>query len=229
MAKAINEKEEESTIVFDKADEVLNTGEAFIENNQKPIFIGLGIVAALVVGIILFKSAYLEPREQTAKESIFKAEQLFAMDSFQLALDGTEDAMGFLEIIDEYGCTDAGNIANAYAGVCYKQLGDNEKAIKYLEKFSADDAAIQYAIIGAVGDCYWDLGDAKKAISYYKKAAAAENPVVTPFYKERAGIACMSIEDYTQAIALFEEILKKYPEYSNIMDVKKYIEVAKAK
>ena len=76
---------------------------------------------------------------------------------------------------------------------------------------------------------YVDIEAEKKKAAEEKKAAAAENPAVTPFYKERAGIACMSIEDYTQAIALFEEILKKYPEYSNIMDVKKYIEVAKAK
>ncbi|MBR0502410.1 MAG: tetratricopeptide repeat protein [Paludibacteraceae bacterium] len=228
MAK--NVKEEESSIeVFDKADEVLNSGEAFIEKNQKSILIGLGIVALVVVGAILLKNQYFEPREREAQESIFMAEQFFAIDSFQLALDGKDDAMGFLEVIENYGSTDAGNLAKAYAGICYKKLGDDEAAIEYLKKFSADDKVVQPSVLGSVGDCYWNLGDVNKAVSYYKKAAGEDNEIMTPFYNERAALAYLSIEENDKALALLEGIVKKYPGYSNIMEVKKYIEFAKNK
>lgn len=228
MAK--NVKEEESSIeVFDKADEVLNSGEAFIEKNQKSILIGLGVIAAVVVGVILLKKQYFEPREKEAQESIFMAEQFFAIDSFQLALDGKDEAMGFLDVIDHYGSTDAGNLAKAYAGICYKQLGDDEKAIEYLNKFSGSDELIQPSVLGAMGDCYWNLGEVDKAISYYKKAANKESELLTPFYNERAALAYMSIEQNDKAVALLESIVKKYPNYSNIMEVKKYIELAKNK
>ena len=47
-----------------------------------------------------------------------------------------------MKLADEFSGTDAGNLANAYAGLCYAQLGKYEDAIKYLDKFSGDrDAA----------------------------------------------------------------------------------------
>ncbi len=230
MANDIKTKEEESSIeVFDKADEVLNSGEAFIENHQKPILIGLAAIALVVVGIIVLKSQYFEPREKEAQESIFMAEQFFAIDSFQLALDGKNDAMGFLDVIEEYGSTDAGNMAKAYAGICYKQLGDEEKAIEYLSKFSADDNVVQPSVLGSIGDCYWDLGDANKAVTYYKKAAEGDNEFMTPYYNERAALAYMSLGQNDKALAVLEGIVKKYPSYSNISGIKKYIELVKNK
>ena len=216
---------------FNSVGNALNKGEAFLENNQKPIYIGIGIVTLLVVGVMLIKNFYIEPRDKEAKELIYGAEQFFARDSFQVALDGKDDVMGFLEIIDEYGSTKAGNLAKAYAGLCYKQLGDYETAIDYLEDFDADDKMIQPAVLGAIGDCYWDLDKDKpeKAIVYYKKAASADNEIITPFYNKRAAIAYLSMGENDKAIALLENIIKKYPQFSDMSDVKKYLEYAKSK
>ena len=217
-----------SVEVFENMDNALSTSEAFVEQNKQPILIGLGVLALVIIAVMCFKTYYLAPKEQAAKESIFKAEQLFAKDSFQLALDGNDDVMGFLEIIDEYGSTDAGNLAKAYAGVCYKMLGNNDDAIKYLDKFDADDNMIQPAIKGAMGDCYWDNGEVEKAISFYKKAASANNDVITPFYNKRAALACMSIGKNDEAVKLLESIVKDYPMAPEMNDAKKLLEMAKA-
>jgi tetratricopeptide (TPR) repeat protein len=231
IKKQGNQEEEldkvEST--FNSVGNALNKGEAFLENNQKPIYIGIGIVTLLVVSVMLFKNFYIEPRDKEAKESIYGAEQMFVRDSFQSALDGKDDVMGFLEIIEEYGSTKSGNLAKAYAGLCYKQLGDYETAIEYLEKFDADDKMIQPSILGAIGDCYWDLEKAEKAIVYYKKAASADNDIVTPFYNKRAAIAYLSLGENDKAVALLENIVKKYPQFSDMSDVQKYLEYAKSK
>lgn len=230
MAKKVEETQPQSTgvEVFENMDNALSTSEAFVEQNKQPILIGLGIAALVIIAVMCFKTYYLEPREQEAKQSIFAAEQFFAKDSFQLALDGKDEAMGFLEIIDEYGSTDAGNLAKAYAGVCYKQLGDNENAIKYLDKFSADDKMIQPAIKGAIGDCYWDNGDTEKAISYYKKAASEKNEVIAPFYSKRAALACMSIGKNDEAVKLLETIINDYPAAPEVAEAKKMLQMAKS-
>ena len=45
---------------------------------------------------------------------MFKGEQYFAKDSFNLALNGNgADYEGFEAIIDQYGSTSAGNLAKA--------------------------------------------------------------------------------------------------------------------
>lgn len=53
---------------------------------------------------------------------------------------------GFLKVADEFSGTAAGNLANAYAGICYAQLGKYEDAVKYLDKFSAKDQLVSPAI-----------------------------------------------------------------------------------
>ena len=40
-----------------------------------------------------------------------------------------------LKSLDEFSGTAAGNLANAYSGICYAQLGKYEDAVKYLDKF----------------------------------------------------------------------------------------------
>ena len=57
----------------------------------------------------------------------------------------------FLKVADEFSGTAAGNLANAYAGVCYAQLGKYEEAVKYLNKFSADDQLVSPALLGNNG------------------------------------------------------------------------------
>ncbi len=221
MAK---KQQEETQTVFEDMDVALNKGEAFIETHQSKIFIGLAVIAAVVVGIICFKSFYLEPRNEESKESIFAAEQIFAMDSFQLALDGNAEIMGFLDIIDEYGSTDAGNLAKAYAGLCYKQLGDNESAIEYLSKFSADDKTVQPAIYGAIADAYWDMNNTDKAISYYEKAIKNGNEMIAPFYGKREAMLYLSLNQNDKALDILKNIEKKYPNFSEMGEVKKFIE-----
>lgn len=226
--KEVKNPNEEEQIVFDTLDESLNTGVSFIEKHLSKILIALGVLAALIIGYICIDNFVCKPKEAEAKESISGAQALFAEDLFEEALNGNDSVVGFLEIIDQYGSTDAGNLANAYAGLCYKQLGDNQNAIKYLEDFKADEKFVQPAIQGAIGNAYWDMDNAEKAISYYKKAASVENGMMTPFYNKRAALAYMSIEKYAEALKLLESIEKQYPDFSEIDEVKKLIEYAKA-
>ena len=134
-----------------EVEEIVSRSEQFIENNSKKIIYGI-IAIALVVGAVLgIKHGYLIPQEKKAAAAIFKGEQYFAKDSFNLALNGNgADFDGFEDIIDQYGSTASGNLAKAYAGICYFKMGETEKALDKLKSFSGDDNMISPAIIGLI-------------------------------------------------------------------------------
>ena len=115
-----------------EVEEIVSKSEQFIENNSKKIIYGI-IAVALVVGAVLgIKHGYLVPQEKKAAAAMFRGEQYFARDSFALALNGNgADYEGFEAIIDQYGSTDAGNLAKAYAGICYYKMGDTRRRSIY--------------------------------------------------------------------------------------------------
>ncbi|MBO7507367.1 MAG: tetratricopeptide repeat protein [Paludibacteraceae bacterium] len=202
---------------------------SFAESHQNVILAVLGGIVALVALYFVLNQYVWGPRDNAAKNEIFKAQQMFARDSFQVALDGKEDEfMGFLDIIDEYGSTSTGNLACAYAGICYKNLGEYDEAIKFLNKFSGSDELVSPSIVGAVGDCYWDLENASKAVDYYLKAASmADNDLLSPLYKKRAALAYLSMDKKSEAAKLLEGIITDYPNYADMNDVMKFLEIAK--
>ncbi len=210
--------------------EFVSKSERFIENNSKKIIYGI-IAVALVIGAVLgFKHGYLIPQEKKAAAAIFKGEQYFAKDSFNLALNGNgADFLGFEGIIDKYGSTASGNLAKAYAGICYFKMGDTKNAIAKLKSFSGDDSMISPAVEGLIGDCYVNMGDVKEGISYFEKAAKrADNVVISPVYLKKAGIAYENLKQYDDAVKAYTTIKEKYYNSTEAADIDKYIARASA-
>ncbi len=224
MAKG---KKETQIQEFENVQNALSKSEAFIEKNQKMLFYGFVAIIVVICAVLGYKNYYLLPKQKEAQESIFKAEQYFTKDSLQLALNGDGVNLGFLAIIDEYGMTNTADLAKAYAGVCYKLLGDYEKAISYLKNFDADDMALTPALKGAIGDCYLELGEKDKAIAFFQKAAASNNDVISPVYLQRTGLVYLSMGESKKAVSAFEEIKSKYASSPLAVDVDKYIQLAK--
>ncbi|MCB9018590.1 MAG: tetratricopeptide repeat protein [Paludibacteraceae bacterium] len=222
----MSEKKETQIEGFENVQNALGKSEAFVEHNQKPLMIGVGAIVLLVCAVLCYKTYYVAPREQAAESVIYKAEQYFARDSFRLALNGDDNVMGFLDIIDEYGSTKSGKLAKVYAGLCYKNMGEYENAIKYLKTLDADDELLTPAVKGSIGDCYFELGENGKAIDFYKKAAAVDNEMISPIYLQRAGVVYLSEGKNAEALALFNELKEKYPNTMLGNGVDKYIELA---
>lgn len=217
MATDIEKKEElqeENGSAFvntaENVDVALAKSEAFIENNQKTLLIAILAVILVAIGIVFYLRNVRQPRIAEANEEISKAQQFFMMDSFQVALDGKDDALGFLSVIENYDGTPAANLANAYAGLCYKRLGDNEKALEYLTKFNADGDVVEPAINGAIGDCYLDT-DLDKAKTYYRKAIDSKNGVIAPIYIERLALVLADNGNKDEALSLWKKVKADYP------------------
>lgn len=213
-----------------EVEEIVSRSEQFIENHSKKIIYGIIAIAVVVAAVLGIKHGYLIPQQKKANAAMFKGEQYFAKDSFALALNGNgTDYPGFEAIIDQYGSTDAGNLAKAYAGICYFKTGETQKALDLLKSFSGKDQMISPAITGLIGDCYVNLGNVKEGISYFEKAAKeADNDVVSPVYLKKAGIAYESLNDYPNAVKAYTAIKEKYYASMEASDIDKYITRASA-
>lgn len=205
--------------------EIVSRSERFIENNKKNITFGIIAIAVIIGAILGYNHLYSAPKNKNAAIAIFKGEQYFMKDSFNLALNGNGvDYDGFEYIIKQYGGTKPGNLAKAYAGICYYKTGDMENAIKHLKSFKSDDDNISPAIIGLIGDCYVESGDVKEGISYFEKAASkANNDFLSPIYLKKAGIAYESMQQYDNAIKSYTAIKEKHAVSMEAMDIEKYI------
>ncbi len=205
--------------------EIVSKTEHFIEKNQKQIIYGI-IAVTVVIGLFLaFHYGYSVPHQKKAAVALFRAEQYFAKDSFALALNGNGvDFEGFESIIDGYGSTASGNLAKAYAGICYFKLGDNEKAIDRLKSFDDKDNMVSPAIIGLIGDSYVNAGKIKEGIGYFEKAALkADNALISPIYLKKAGLAYENLKQYNDAVKAYTAIKEKYFNSREAADIDKYI------
>lgn len=210
-------------------EETLTQTEAFFIKNKKSIIGAVVAIILIVAGIVMYKNLYAEPREEKAQAALFKGEEYFGIGAFEEALNGDSIGFaGFLKVADEYSGTKAANLAKAYAGICYAQLGKYQEAINTLEGFDADDQMVAPALKGTIGNCYAQLGKLDKAVAMLVKAAnEADNNTLSPIYLQQAGEIFVKLGKYDDAIKAYTTIKDKYFRSFQAMSIDKYIEQAK--
>jgi tetratricopeptide (TPR) repeat protein len=222
--------------VFNKLDESASKTEAFVEKNQKYIFVIIGLVAVVVLGYLGYTEFIAKPKQANAMNDMFQAQKYFDQavngvekDSlFTLSLNGGEGKFGMLDIIDEYGGTPAANLANYYAGTAYLRLKDYKNAIEYLNKFSSDDEILAPLAKGNIGDAFVQLNQLDDALDYYEQAAKMrDNDYTAPMYLYKAGTIALDLGKADKALTYFETIKEKYPNASEMAMVEVLIGKAK--
>ncbi|MDD3211228.1 MULTISPECIES: tetratricopeptide repeat protein [Bacteroides] len=210
-------------------EEALSVSEAFIVKHKTAIIGFVAGVIILVAGALAYKHLYAEPREEKAQAAIFKGQEYFEQDAYDMALNGDSlGYQGFLKIADQFSGTSTANLAKAYAGICYKNLGKYDEALKQLESFDGDDQMVAPAILGATGNCYAELGQLDKASSILLKAAdEADNNTLSPIFLMQAGEILVKQGKFDDAVAAYTKIKDKYFQSYQAMDIDKYIERAK--
>jgi tetratricopeptide (TPR) repeat protein len=205
----------------------------FYEKNQRIILGVLAGIGVLVVGYFAYVNFYKAPLEQEATAQMHKAEFAFQQDSFAKALnDPGGDFPGFIDLADNYSGTKAGNLAHYYAGVSFLRLGNYDKAIKYLNKYSAKEPMTKAMKKGMLGDAYSELKNYSKAISLYKDAASASGDDLTaPYYLKKAGMLLEMQGKPADALKQYEKIRDNYYKTPQGQQggIEKYIARVKAK
>ena len=220
MVKDKDLKKEEN---LSEVENALTKTEQFIEKNQKILTIVVGAIVVIVGGYLGFKKLYIQPLEKEAQSQMFMAEQYFEKDSFNLAINGDGNYLGFLDIIDDYNMTKAANVAKYYTGISYLHLGQFNDAINYLNEFETDDLLLAPVTEGAKGDAYSELDEKGKALSAYEKAYSYKNNFTTPIYLMKAGLLLEAEGKFDDALEAYNEIKESYPESNEGRTIDKYI------
>ncbi len=206
--------------------EAQREGRDWLEHNQKLVVGLVAVLVAIAAGIFLYKKFVAEPAQEAATAVMWKAQQAFDKDSFQLALQGPAVGyLGFLDIADEYSSTPAGNLADYYAGISYLHLGQYEAAIDYLEDYDEDGQILPATKANAIGDAYAQLGNLEMAEGYYEDALAkAEgNELLAPYLLKKVALLRERQGNLAGANELYTRLQNEYPNSTEAGDIAKFI------
>ena len=222
MAKEIKKENAEAVV-----EAVSKTEKFFQENGKLLAYICGAFIALCIIAFCWFKFAY-QPKVNEAQGQMAVAEQNFRAADYELALNGDGNALGFVQIIDEYG-KKAGKSVYFYAGVCELQLGEWEQAIKYLQAYKGKDAILAARATACIGDAYVALEDYNKALGYFEKAAAAADNMYAAGYLLKAAAVAEELGENDKALSYYKEIKDLYPQSIEAYDVDKFIGRIEAK
>ncbi|WP_411768095.1 tetratricopeptide repeat protein [Winogradskyella sp. A3E31] len=226
--KPKSQKEKEENIeegsttaeVFNTLDESASKTEEWVVKNQNLIFGIVGLAAVIVLGIMGYNRFIAEPNAKEAMNEMTTAQEFFdeAMTNttqkdslLNLSLTGANGKYGMLDIIEEYGSTPAGNLANYYAGTAYLNMNKYQEAITYLSDFSSDDIMLSAISKGAIGDAFVQLDQKEEGLEYYEKAIKANaNEFTTPMYLMKAARTAMDLGDNEKALKYLVRIKEEF-------------------
>jgi tetratricopeptide (TPR) repeat protein len=222
MAK-IKERTRKEEIVVEEVEGGSSIND-FISNNQN-LLIAVGVVIILVVAGLIYMSSRKESANAQANADMFNAIYYFEEDSLNKALNGDGINYSLLDVIDEYGNTDAGEVARYYAGVAYLKQGDLESGIDELESVSAGDNTLGFATYVALAFAYEDQGNPAKAASLFEKAAntPVRNEQTSPLLFLHAGQNYEAAGEINKARKVYEIIRDEYPLSTEGRDIEKYL------
>ncbi|ARS37079.1 tetratricopeptide repeat protein [Pontibacter actiniarum] len=225
MAKETVKKHNEFEELVENPDALadrLAYSEDFVKKNKSKLLGVFIAIAAVVVGAFLYYN-YRSTQNVEAQNAMFQAVYYFEADSLSKALNGDGQNPGLLEVADEYSGTDAGNLANFYAGVALLKQGQYAEAVDRLQEFESDDYLLQSRAYSLTGDALLEQGKNKEAADMYVKAANHNaNPFFSPQYLMKAGIAYEAENNFASAAEMYDKIITDYVASAEVSDAKKY-------
>lgn len=229
MAIRRNKKKTDETLV--DLVEARDSAQDFLDKNQNGLLIGLTAIVLLVGGYFAYKYLIKAPKEQEASYAMAKAQDYFARDSFALALQSPDASyVGFLDLIDQYGSTKAGNLAQYYAGISYLRLGKFDAAVSYLSDFDNTGDILPISKYGAMADAYSEQGNFTEALSNYEKAVGyGENEFLQSYYLKKMGLLYEKEGNFAASAKAFKRIKTEFPLSPDGRDIEKYIARVQAK
>ncbi|MDR5589863.1 tetratricopeptide repeat protein [Christiangramia sp. SM2212] len=235
----VAEQESTTAEVFNTLDEGASKTETWVADNQKYIYIIVGVAIVAVLGYLGYNRFIHEPNQNEAANEMAQAENYMASalrangaqsDSlYNLALNGGEGKYGFLDIIENYGGTDAANLAHYNAGFAYLRTGKYQEAIEQLEGFNSDDEIFSALATGGIGDAFMQLDQPEEALGYYEKAAEMRaNSFTAPRFLLKAAITAIKVGDADAAEGYLLQIEDEYADAPEAEKVPIYLGQARA-
>ncbi|MGN0214200.1 MAG: tol-pal system YbgF family protein [Muribaculaceae bacterium] len=222
MAK---EKANQTRTSIDELNEGLSSFEQKVENNKKVIGYAAGAILVIAALIFGYKYLYQEPRAESSKNEICKADMDLAMGQDSVAL------AQYKAVADKYSNAN-GERAALNAAIILYQNGKFEEAAKYIKEYSGEGTIVGPASQSLLGDCYVNLDKLSEALSAYDKAISLSNnnELYTPLFMAKKAVIYREQKQFDKEAEIYQTIKDKFPTFSanyNV-DVDKYLARAKA-
>ena len=221
--EVIEDQESTTAEIFESLDEGAGRTEEWVAKNQNVILYTVIAIAVIAAAIWAYTAFVVGPKAEEALEESTQAFSFYEQavnatgeeqDSlYNLALEGGEGKYGLLQLAENYGGTDAGNIANYQAGMAYLNLGGTnyQKAIDYLTAYDGDGSIMEAYAKAGIGDALMQVDQAEDAVKYYNEAAdVVPNDFTTPKYLLKGAQAALLTGDNSTAIKNLERIEEEY-------------------
>lgn len=218
--------------------ETISKSEAFFNKYKKAIITTIVAIIVIIAGFMLWKQYVVKPREAEASTVLAKAEQYMVMQQYDKALKGDgAGCIGFLKVASDYSGTDAGNLANLYAGLCYarQEKPDWKQALQYMKEYDPSSESLIGAFSQfALANAYANNNQLDDAVKTFKKSAEMAdelstdvNNSIAPRALMEAGIILEKQGKKAEAHEIYETIKKNYVASPAAQEIDKYIEATK--
>jgi tetratricopeptide (TPR) repeat protein len=185
----------------------------YYEEHKRAISIGVTAFAVVVIALIIYGKNRAE-NNVSASTDLGSIYQFYDNGQYQIAIDGVPERniKGLKSIVDDYGSSDAGDIARFYLANAYYQLGKYDEALDQFKRFSPSDETLEISRRSGIACVYEAKGMPREAAENFEKAAdvnskdvnAAEN--LSNAARNYAGAG-----EKEKALDLLKKLKKTYP------------------
>lgn len=201
-----NETEEQNAI--DRLNDNLGQASERIAENKKIIFWAVGALAVVAAFVLSYLFIYRNPHINRSFEA-FNAVEITAQGNDSIA------AAEYKKVSEEYGSSDAGQLAALSAAETYYTQGKYKEALALLEKVNIGEPVLGANALVLRGDCYVNLKNYDKALDTFKKAVskADGNPQIVPRVLLKEANVYDAQKNYAAALQCYETIKSDYPQF----------------
>ncbi len=132
----------------------------------------------------------------------------------RVAIDGRPEQglMGLKSIVDNYGGTDAGDLARYYLGGAYYRLGDYANALDQYDSYSAGDKLLDAGARAGEAACHEAMKQYSEAADLYEDAARIyPDGVSAPEHLNSAARCYGAAGEREEAVKLMKKLKEEYP------------------
>jgi len=198
--------------------------------DHRQLVYGLGIALLALILAVPGYMYYQQQRAEQANEMLGAILPAYEQGNFDQALNGAGQQAGLLTIADQYGGTDAGNLASFYAASALYEQGQYDRALEYFQQFDKGSDYIGASAYAAEAAIYESRGAYEQAAQRYEEAASQyPNKLTAPRYLLEAGQAYEDAGNYAAAEQAYQRIKDNYSDSEQADEVDRYLARVRAR
>ncbi|MFA6469635.1 MAG: tetratricopeptide repeat protein [Bacteroidota bacterium] len=212
-----------------KQDDLITTYENAVSwyDTNKKLLTNIGIaIAVLVAGGWFYINNNRTNNEKAANE-FAKVFSYYDNGQYQIAINGIpeKNVRGLQAIVNDYGSTKYGNIAQFYLANSYFNTGEYDKALEAFEDASVDAQILEASRIAGIAACYEIKANYEDAAKYFENAGKSNvNDPNAAEYLANAARNYAKAGNKEQAIELYKLIKKEHSSSAAARDAERYLD-----